>query len=125
MYEPALRIDMGEMVNSRFHQTQQESGSLNCQMAFSFWVFFWSCRIWPFGSKSPRVKNVGVFCLLKACLFSRLRHFKLLNVMFEVKPKIEGLDALFSFWLEGFYTIHSFACLILLAHWLDSSINWR
>lgn len=34
MYEAVLRIDMGEMVNSSFHQTQHESGSLNCQRPF-------------------------------------------------------------------------------------------
>lgn len=53
MYEPALRIDMGEMVNSRFHQTQQESGSLNCQMAFIFWVFFGVVASGHLGQKAP------------------------------------------------------------------------
>lgn len=37
MYEPALRIDFREMVNSRFYETQQKSASLNCQMAFLFY----------------------------------------------------------------------------------------
>lgn len=57
MYEPALRIDVGEMVNSRFHQTQQESESLNCQMAF----FLSHLAIWV---KKPQSEKCG--CVLSA-----------------------------------------------------------
>lgn len=88
---------MGELVNSRFHQTQQESGSLNCQTAFFMFCFMELSRHLAFGSKNTRVKNVGVFCLFKVCLFSYQLHFKLIIVMTEVKRKTEGLDVLFSF----------------------------
>lgn len=119
MYEPALRIDVGEMVNSRFHQTQQESGSLNCEMAFLFYGVVVSGHL---GQKAPEWKMcVCVFCLLWECLFSCQWHFKLLNVTFEVNPKTEGLDVLASGVL--YHTL--WLVLIPLAHWLDSSINWR
>lgn len=43
MYEAAQRIDVGETVNSRFHQAQPESASLNCHMPFLF--VLWSCHV--------------------------------------------------------------------------------
>lgn len=63
MYEPALRIDMGEMVNSKFHQTQQESGSLNCQMAFIF-CFFLELSHLAIWVKKPQSEKCG--CVLSA-----------------------------------------------------------
>ena len=40
MYEAVLRIDMGEMENSRLHQMELESESLDCQMPFFFFFSF-------------------------------------------------------------------------------------
>lgn len=59
MYELALGIDVREMANSRFHQTQQEAAGLNCQMSlpFFFLLFYGVVTSLPFGSKSPRVKK--------------------------------------------------------------------
>lgn len=61
MYEAVLRIDMGEMVNSSFHQTQQESGSLNCQRPFLLPSSLSRLNIWV---KKPRSEMCG--CVLSA-----------------------------------------------------------
>lgn len=83
MYEPALRIDMREMVNSRFYQEQKEpelSAGLFCFMDMSCL----DCL----GRKALEW-NMNVCCLLRVCLFFCQPHFKLLNVMFKVKPQAE------------------------------------
>lgn len=126
MYEAALRIDVLEMVNSRFHQTRQESGSLNCQMYYlfvSFVLFYGVVTSGHCGPEGPEWKMRVCFVSLGACMFSVWWYFKLLNVMLEVNPKKEGLHDLCSFWPEGFIPYTLWLVLIPRAHWLDRSIN--
>lgn len=67
MYEAAQRIDVGEMVNSRFHQAQPSLrvSTVTCL----FCLFYGVVTSEHLGQKASRVKNVGVFRLLGACLF--------------------------------------------------------
>lgn len=43
MYEATLRFDVGEMVNSRIHQTRQESGTVRCAICLLCFFFFLVC----------------------------------------------------------------------------------
>lgn len=98
MYEPLLRIDVGEMVNSRFRQMRQEPECLDCQMAFCF-------------MDSPHLAILGQalrggkrrVCVRLLCE----RHLKLLNVMFEREQKRGCLGVSFFFLAGGvlYYTL--------------------
>lgn len=46
MYEPALRIDMREMVNSRFYQEQKEP-------ELSAFFVLWTCHVWTVWVAKP------------------------------------------------------------------------
>lgn len=105
MYELALGIDVREMANSRFHQTQREAAGLNCQMSLPFFLLFYGVvTSLPFGSKSPRVKkkNAGLFRLLGARLF--LSDGDISNpLMSRLKgsQRQKGLEILFPFLAGG------------------------
>lgn len=73
MYEAALRIDVGEMVNSRFHQTRQDSGTVRCIICFFVcFVFFFLVCFMKLSSLDISVKKArSEKC---GCVLSALGH---------------------------------------------------
>lgn len=53
MYELVLRIDVGEVANSSFHQTQRESELSDVFSFFFFLSFMELSRICRLGQKAP------------------------------------------------------------------------
>lgn len=105
MYELALGIDVREMANSRFHQTQREAAGLNCQMSFLFFfTLLWSCHVFAVWVKKPQSekKTAGSFRLLGARLF--LSDGDISNpLMSRLKgsQRQKGLEILFPFLAGG------------------------
>lgn len=108
MYELVLRIDVGEVANSSFHQTQRES-ELSDVFSFFFPSLLWSCHVFavwvkkPQNEKKKKKKKRGCvsYCSGHACVFSDGDISNPLMSCLKRSQRQKVLDILFPFLARG------------------------